>query len=104
MIGHGVSSRSSHSLAAGRITSLANPCTQSRRSVWSSLSSREKAAMPILSKSGPWNVEQAHESGREGQVTDDLELACHEQHRCRGVAGGQLQELERAERDGRLRL
>ncbi len=32
MIGHGVSSRSSHSCAAGRTTSAANPWTQSRMS------------------------------------------------------------------------
>src|SRR6185437_9421386 len=42
MIGHGVSSRSSHSWAAGRITSAAKPCTQSRMSFWSWLSSSEK--------------------------------------------------------------
>ena len=40
--GHGVSSRSSHSAAAGRMTSLANWCTQSRTSITSSLSSSEK--------------------------------------------------------------
>src|ERR1700704_2855548 len=41
MIGHGVSSRSSHSWAAGRITSAAKPCTQSRMSFWSWLSASE---------------------------------------------------------------
>ena len=44
MTGHGVSSRSSHSAAAGRTTPSAKPCTQSRTSRWSSESSREKAA------------------------------------------------------------
>ncbi len=43
MSGHGVSSRSSHSAAAGRTTFAANPCTQSRTSRWSSLSSSENA-------------------------------------------------------------
>ena len=41
MIGHGVSSRSSHSAAAGRTTSSAKPWTQSRTSRWSWLSSSE---------------------------------------------------------------
>src|SRR6476659_10684630 len=41
MIGHGVSSRSSHSAAAGRTTCSAKPCTQSRMSRWSSESSNE---------------------------------------------------------------
>src|SRR5439155_13123849 len=35
MIGHGVSSRSSHSEAAGRTTFSANPWTHSRMSFWS---------------------------------------------------------------------
>ena len=42
MIGHGVSSRSSHSAAAGRITSVANSCTQSRMWTRSGDSSKEK--------------------------------------------------------------
>src|SRR3954466_1952241 len=42
MTGHGVSSRSSHSAAAGRTTSAANWWTQSRTSITSSLGSREK--------------------------------------------------------------
>src|SRR5215210_8416122 len=42
MIGHGVSSRSSHSEAAGRTTSAAKPWTQSRMSRWSSERSRLK--------------------------------------------------------------
>ena len=41
MIGHGVSSRSSHSAAAGRTTSTANSWTQSRTWITSSGSSRE---------------------------------------------------------------
>ena len=41
MIGHGVSSRSSHSAAAGLITSLANACTQSLVCRTSSESARE---------------------------------------------------------------
>src|SRR3954468_22497012 len=40
MIGHGVSSFSSHSDAAGRTTSAAKPWTQSRMSRWSSERSR----------------------------------------------------------------
>src|ERR671935_1749464 len=44
MIGHGVSSRSSHSCAAGRTTPSAKPCTHSRMSFWSWLSSRLKPA------------------------------------------------------------
>ncbi len=39
MIGHGVSSRSSHSWAAGRTTFTANPWAQSRTSFCSSESS-----------------------------------------------------------------
>jgi len=39
MMGQGVSSRSSHSAAAGRITDSANPCTQSRTCRTSSLGS-----------------------------------------------------------------
>src|SRR5687767_1275463 len=42
MIGQGVSSRSSHSAAAGRMTPSAKPWTHSRMSFWSWLSSREK--------------------------------------------------------------
>ncbi len=41
MIGHGVCSFSSHSWAAGRITSAAKPCTQSRMSFWSWVSASE---------------------------------------------------------------
>ena len=52
MIGHGVSSRSSHSWAAGRITSAAKPCTQSRMSFWSWVSCSEKVtswpAAPVI--------------------------------------------------------
>ncbi len=43
-IGQGVSSRSSHSAAAGRITSSANPCTQLRISRRSGPGSRENPA------------------------------------------------------------
>src|SRR5579863_4019034 len=43
MIGQGVSSRSSHSWAAGRITFSAKPCSQSTSVSWSSLSSSEKS-------------------------------------------------------------
>ncbi len=45
MIGQGVSSRSSHSAAAGRITSAAKPCSQSRTASWSGPGSREKVLM-----------------------------------------------------------
>ena len=41
MIGHGVSSRSSHSWAAGRMTPSAKPWTQSRMSFWSWVSANE---------------------------------------------------------------
>ncbi len=44
MIGHGVCSFSSHSCAAGRITSAANPWTQSRMSFWSWVSASENVA------------------------------------------------------------
>ncbi len=44
MIGHGVASFSSHSWAAGRMTSAANPCTQSRTSFWSWERAIEKEA------------------------------------------------------------
>src|SRR6185369_6589628 len=43
MSGHGVSSRSSHSAAAGRTTVAANSCTQSLTWITSSDSSRENA-------------------------------------------------------------
>src|SRR5438552_56359 len=46
MIGQGVSSRSSHSEAAGRTTFSAKPCTHSRMSFWSWVSSREKLGPP----------------------------------------------------------
>ena len=42
MIGQGVLSFSSHSCAAGRITSAAKPCTQSRTSFWSWVRASEK--------------------------------------------------------------
>src|SRR5205809_892126 len=42
MIGQGVSSRSSHSWAAGRTTPSAKPWTQSRMSFWSRLRASEK--------------------------------------------------------------
>lgn len=50
MTGQGVSSRSSHSAAAGRITSAAKPWSQSRTSRCSSLSSMVNSAMspPVL--------------------------------------------------------
>ena len=47
--GQGVSSRSSHSAAAGLTTCSANPCTQSRMSLWSWLSSRLKAVSGVWS-------------------------------------------------------
>src|SRR4051794_3032964 len=45
MIGQGVSSRSSHSDAAGRTTPSAKPWTHSRMSFWSCESSSEKGAV-----------------------------------------------------------
>lgn len=48
MSGQGVSSRSSHSSAAGRMTSLANSCTQSLTSRTSSLGSRENGVCSAL--------------------------------------------------------
>src|SRR5213080_1688515 len=47
MIGHGVSSRSSHSAAAGRTTFSAKPWTQSRMSSWSCLRARVKLAEAV---------------------------------------------------------
>ena len=50
-MGHGVSSRSSHSAPAGLITSAANPCTQSRISRRSGPGSRENppaASGPVV--------------------------------------------------------
>ena len=44
MIGHGVSSRSSHSWAAGRITSSAKSCTHCWICSWSSFNASENAA------------------------------------------------------------
>ncbi len=48
MTGHGVSSRSSHSAAAGRMTSAANLCTQSRTSITSSESCIENVICYLL--------------------------------------------------------
>src|SRR5438270_13467316 len=45
MIGHGVSSFSSHSAAAGRMTFSAKSCTHFWIWSWSSLRSREKSLM-----------------------------------------------------------
>ncbi len=45
MTGQGVSSRSSHSAAAGRITSAAKPWSHSLTCFWSSLSSSVNSAM-----------------------------------------------------------
>src|SRR4051812_41971310 len=47
--GHGVSSRSSHSSAAGRTTPSAKPCTHSRMSFWSWLSSSVNLGSPSAS-------------------------------------------------------
>src|SRR3954453_6393216 len=51
MTGQGVSSRSSHSAAAGRTTPSAKPCTQSRMSFWSCDSSSEKGGLSPLGAS-----------------------------------------------------
>jgi hypothetical protein len=51
MIGQGVSSRSSHSDAAGRTTFSAKPWTQSRMSRWSCVRSREKVVSVIVAAS-----------------------------------------------------
>src|SRR6516225_70179 len=67
-IGHGVSSRSSHSAAAGRITDSANPCSQSRVSTRSLPSSSENpglTAPPMLPK-GNMMVPVAGASGAGG--------------------------------------
>src|SRR5690242_1032242 len=62
MIGHGVSSRSSHSAAAGRTTVAANSWTQSLTWITSSDSSRENDTTPPL----PANTQQRlHEHFRE---------------------------------------
>src|SRR4051794_20558565 len=47
MIGQGVSSRSSHSAAAGRTTFSAKPWTHSRMSSWSWLRAREKVGASV---------------------------------------------------------
>src|SRR5215469_3217773 len=54
MIGQGVSSRSSHSAAAGLITSAANPCTQSRICATSGDRASENPLAP-WSPSVPWS-------------------------------------------------
>src|SRR5437762_2855768 len=48
MTGQGVSSRSSHSAAAGRPTPSAKPWTQSRMSRWSCVRSRAKVGVCVL--------------------------------------------------------
>src|ERR1700704_5325758 len=53
MIGHGVSSRSSHSWAAGRTTPSAKPCTQSRMSSWSCVRSSVKAFPSAVAGGSP---------------------------------------------------
>ena len=52
MIGQGVSSRSSHSDAAGRMTFSANPWAQSRMSFWSWVSSRLKVGFVLVVGTG----------------------------------------------------
>src|SRR3954453_17797883 len=58
MIGQGVSSRSSHSEAAGRTTFSAKPWTQSRMSFWSCDSSSEKGVSGSVSTvaGGAWGA------------------------------------------------
>src|SRR5581483_9748147 len=57
MIGHGVSSRSSHSSAAGRMTSSAKSWTHFWIWSWSSLRARENSAMRHLCKLPTGNYE-----------------------------------------------
>src|SRR3954454_6007227 len=81
MSGQGVSSRSSHSEAAGRITLAAKPCTHSRTSRWSSLSSSENAAcvaasmprqhMVQLVVHPPWPSEPPRSAGPGGLLEID---------------------------------
>src|SRR3954454_14445033 len=81
MSGQGVSSRSSHSEAAGRITLAAKPCTHSRTSRWSSLSSSENAAcvaasmarqhMAQLVVHPPWPSEPPRSAGPGGLLQID---------------------------------
>src|SRR5439155_10883551 len=98
MIGQGVASRSSHSAAAGRTTSAANPRTHSRRSPCSSVSSKSTTALRLR------DVEQVVEVGGQAQVTLCLQLAGHERHHRVEVAADQLQELHRPEGHGHPRL
>src|SRR5215475_7510583 len=100
MIGHGVSSRSSHSAAAGRTTSSAKPCTQSRRSRWSSVRSRENSTIA----SGLRDVEQVTDLGGQPEVALGLDLAGHEQHHRVGVAGDHLEEVDAADGERELRV
>src|SRR5215218_669315 len=71
MIGQGVSSRSSHSDAAGRTTSLAKPCTQSRTSFWSWVSSSENVLSPASGRSmvDAMATEFLFRAGASGNVT-----------------------------------
>ena len=54
MIGHGVSSRSSHSWAAGRTTPSAKPWTQSRMSFWSWVRVSEKTGSACSGGVASW--------------------------------------------------
>src|ERR1700685_1997977 len=67
MIGHGVCSFSSHSCSAGRTTSAAKPCTQSRMSFWSCVSSSENVT------SCPAAPEIASTAASAAAVADALE-------------------------------
>src|SRR5882762_4620597 len=79
MIGQGVSSRSSHSWAAGRTTSAAKPCTQSRMSFWSWLSASEKltscAAAPEIASSAASVASVASEALADDWAVADIKCS-----------------------------
>src|SRR5918997_4629951 len=89
MIGQGVSSRSSHSAAAGRTVFSAKPWTQSRRSFWSESSSRENVVMAASEAAGSVVDTVTFRLERAGGVPRAKSQAQHTEHRYDGaeVAG-----------------
>ena len=75
-IGQGVCSRSSHSAAAGLITSAANSCTQSRISRRSLLSSRENPGVGSLMLPKSNILSGARKPGARGHSREFIQNGC----------------------------
>src|SRR4051794_28122458 len=108
MIGQGVSSRSSHSAAAGRTTFSANPWTHSRMSSWSWLRASEKLVASVSGATAsadmnnsvnarhnripPMTTRVAARADRERQIVAATRLLFDEQ----GVQEAAIDEVARA--------